>query len=129
MKKLTMMLVSLCYLWLPLSAHATDLKVGDKAPDFRLQATDGHFYQLQDYLGKQTLVLAWYPMANTRGCTLECRSLVKDGHLIRQYNAVYMMASVDDLEDNQAFAEQEKLTFLCSATRAKRPLKLSMCST
>ena len=92
-------------------AHATDLKVGDKAPDFRLQATDGHFYQLQDYLGKQTLVLAWYPMANTHGCTLECKSLVQKGHLIREYNAVYMMASVDDLEDNQKFAEEQKADF------------------
>ena len=93
------------------AAQATDLKVGDKAPNFKLQATDGHSYQLSDYLGKQTLVLAWYPMANTRGCTLECKSLVQKGSLIREYNAVYMMASVDDLEDNQKFAKEQKADF------------------
>ncbi len=93
------------------AALATDLKVGDMAPNFRLQATDGHFYQLKDYLGKQALVLAWYPMANTRGCTLECKSLVQKGHLIRKFNAVYMMASVDDLEDNQKFAKEQKADF------------------
>lgn len=98
-------------LLLPLSATATDLKVGDTAPNFKLQATDGYFYQLSDYKGKQTLVLAWYPMANTHGCTLECKSLVEQGHLIREYNAVYMMASVDDLEDNQAFAKEQKADF------------------
>jgi peroxiredoxin Q/BCP len=92
-------------------AQASDLKVGDKAPGFRLQATDGHYYQLSDYLGKQTLVLAWYPMANTRGCTLECKSLVQKGDLIRKYNAVYMMASVDDLEDNQKFAKEQQADF------------------
>ncbi|MPY22929.1 redoxin domain-containing protein [Shewanella psychropiezotolerans] len=96
---------------LSFSAMATDLKVGDTAPNFRLQSTDGNFYQLSDYLGKQTLVLAWYPMANTHGCTLECRSLVQKGHLIREYNAVYMMASVDDLEDNQDFAKKQKADF------------------
>ncbi|MBL4814104.1 MAG: redoxin domain-containing protein [Shewanella sp.] len=96
---------------LSFSAMATDLKVGDTAPNFRLQSTDGSFYQLSDYLGKQTLVLAWYPMANTHGCTLECRSLVQKGHLIREYNAVYMMASVDDLEDNQDFAKKQKADF------------------
>ncbi|SQH78250.1 Antioxidant, AhpC/Tsa family protein [Shewanella benthica] len=96
---------------LSFSAMATDLKVGDTAPNFRLQSTDGNFYQLSDYLGKQTLVLAWYPMANTHGCTLECRSLVQKGHLIREYNAVYMMASVDDLEDNQDFAKKQKVDF------------------
>ncbi|WOT06940.1 peroxiredoxin family protein [Shewanella youngdeokensis] len=90
---------------------ATDLKVGDIAPNFNLQATDGHFYQLSDYHGKQALVLAWYPKANTYGCTLECKSLVQKGHLIREYNAVYMMASVDDLEDNQAFAQEQKADF------------------
>lgn len=95
----------------PLSVIASDLKVGDMAPNFKLQSTNGHFYQLSDYLGKQTLVLAWYPMANTHGCTLECRSLVQKGHLIREYNAVYMMASVDDLEDNQDFAEKQKADF------------------
>lgn len=101
----------IAFLLLPLTAAATDLKVGDVAPDFKLQATDGHFYQLSDYKGKENLVLAWYPMANTRGCTLECKSLVEKGHLIREYNAVYMMASVDDLEDNQAFAREQKADF------------------
>ena len=96
---------------LSFSAMATDLKVGDTAPNFRLESTDGNFYQLSDYLGKQTLVLAWYPMPNTHGCTLECRSLVQKGHLIREYNAVYMMASVDDLEDNQDFAKKQKADF------------------
>ncbi|CAM3201752.1 peroxiredoxin family protein [Shewanella violacea] len=109
MLKMSLKLILLSIL--SFSAMATDLKVGDTAPNFRLQSTDGNFYQLSDYLGKQTLVLAWYPMANTRGCTLECRSLVQKGHLIREYNAVYMMASVDDLEDNQDFAKKQKADF------------------
>ncbi|GGI68157.1 peroxiredoxin [Shewanella hanedai] len=95
----------------PLTLMATDLKVGDTAPNFKLQSTDGDFYQLSDYAGEKALVLAWYPMANTHGCTLECRSLVQKGHLIREYNAVYMMASVDDLEDNQDFAKKQKADF------------------
>ncbi|WP_076410139.1 redoxin domain-containing protein [Shewanella sp. UCD-KL12] len=105
------------------SCLATDLKVGDKAPDFRLQSTDGNFYQLSDYLGKQTLVLAWYPMANTHGCTLECRSLVQKGHLIREYQAVYMMASVDDLEDNQDFAKKQKADFPMLSDPSKETAK------
>ncbi|MCE9677683.1 peroxiredoxin family protein [Shewanella sp. AS1] len=93
------------------TVQASDLKVGDKAPEFRLQATDGKFYQSSDYLGKQALVLAWYPMANTRGCTIECKSLVEKGSLIREYNVSYMMASVDELEDNQKFATEQKADF------------------
>jgi len=67
-------------------AFATDLTVGMQAPDFNLQATNGDFYQLSDYQGKQAIVVAWYPMANTRGCTIECKSLTEQGHLIREYN-------------------------------------------
>ena len=39
------------------------LKVGDMAPDFTLQATDGKTYKLSDFRGKQAVVLAWFPKA------------------------------------------------------------------
>lgn len=93
------------------SLYATDLKVGEAAPDFNLQATTGDFYQLSDYKDKQVVVLAWYPMANTRGCTFECKSLVEKGHLIREYNASYFMASVDPLDDNRDFAKKTGADF------------------
>jgi len=93
------------------SLLASDLKVGELAPNFKLQATNGDYYQLSDYKGKQAVVLAWYPMANTRGCTIECKSLVEKGHLIREYNASYFMASVDPLDDNRAFAKKTGADF------------------
>jgi hypothetical protein len=46
--------------------YAEDLKVGDKAPDFKLQGTDGKTYSLADLKGK-TVVLAWFPKAFTGG--------------------------------------------------------------
>ena len=93
------------------SAFATDIKVGDIAPNFNLQATTGDYYQLSDYQGKQAVVLAWYPMANTRGCTIECKSLVEQGHLIREYNVSYVMASVDPIDDNRDFAKKTGADF------------------
>ena len=93
------------------SAFATELKVGDTAPNFSLQATTGDVYQLSDYQGKQAVVLAWYPMANTRGCTIECKSLTEQGHLIREYDVSYVMASVDPIDDNRAFAEKTGADF------------------
>ena len=91
--------------------QASDLKVGDLAPNFKLQATTGDYYQLSDFKNKQAVVLAWYPMANTRGCTIECKSLVEKGHLIREFDVTYMMASVDPLDDNRDFAEKTKADF------------------
>ncbi|WP_440873705.1 peroxiredoxin family protein [Thalassotalea sp. PLHSN55] len=94
-----------------LPIQAASLKVGDVAPDFNLQATNGDFYRLSDYKGKQAVVLAWYPMANTRGCTIECKSIVEQGHLIREFDVSYFMASVDPLDDNRDFAEKTKADF------------------
>ncbi len=93
------------------SATATEIKVGDTAPDFNLQATTGDFYQLSDFKGKKAVVLAWYPMANTRGCTIECKSLTEQGHLIRAYDVSYVMASVDPLDDNRDFAKKTGADF------------------
>jgi len=46
---------------------ATELKVGDLAPDFNLQASDGKTYRLSDFKGKKAVVLAWFPKAFTSG--------------------------------------------------------------
>lgn len=47
-------------------AWAQELKVGDVAPDFTLQASDGQTYTLSKLKGK-TVVLAWFPKAFTGG--------------------------------------------------------------
>lgn len=47
----------------PMSA---DLKVGDMAPDFALQGSDGKVHKLSEYKGR-TVVLAWFPKAFTGG--------------------------------------------------------------
>jgi peroxiredoxin Q/BCP len=40
---------------------AAELKVGDMAPDFTLQGTDGKTHKLSDYRSKQAVVVAWFP--------------------------------------------------------------------
>jgi peroxiredoxin Q/BCP len=93
------------------SAAAAELKVGDPAPGFSLPASDGKTYTLADFKGKQAVVLAWFPKAYTRGCTIECKSLAENGDLIRAYDVKYFMISVDTLDDNKGFAEKEKADF------------------
>lgn len=46
---------------------STTLKVGDTAPDFTLPSTDGGKMHLADYIGKSTVVLAFFPAAFTGG--------------------------------------------------------------
>ena len=45
----------------------TSLKVGQPAPDFIMNATDGKSYKLSDFKGKKNVVLAFYVLAFTGG--------------------------------------------------------------
>lgn len=92
---------------LPLMA----LEAGDPAPDFSLQASDGKTYSLSDFKDKRAVVVAWYPKAFTKGCTIECKSLAENGHLIREYDVAYFMASTDEVDVNTKFAEEQEADF------------------
>jgi thioredoxin-dependent peroxiredoxin len=91
-------------------AVPTVVKVGDMAPDFSLQGTDGKTHKLSDYRGKQAVVIAWFPKAFTQGCTIECKSLAENGDKIKQYDVAYFMASTDNIEDNTKFAKATSVT-------------------
>jgi len=105
------LITALGLLLLSALAWSGELAVGDMAPDFTLQASDGNTYTLSDFRGKQAVVIAWFPKAYTKGCTIECKSLAENGHLIREYDVTYFMASVDPLEDNKGFAEETGADF------------------
>ncbi len=44
-----------------------EIKVGDDVPDFKMVGSDGKTYSNKDFIGKQALVIAWYPKAFTGG--------------------------------------------------------------
>ena len=96
---------------LSISLPTIALEVGDQAPDFILEATDGNTYTLEQFRNKQAIVIAWYPKAFTSGCTIECKSLAKNGHLLKALDVTYFMASVDALETNKEFAAENEADF------------------
>jgi len=83
---------------------AADLKVGDKAPAFTMKGSDGKTYTLDDFKGKQAVVLAWYPKAFTGGCTKECTSFRTKSKEMKELKVAYFTASVDPVEENTKFA-------------------------
>ena len=108
MKIITRSITTLVLLF---SGASLALEIGDTAPDFSLQASDGKTYSLEQFKGKQAVVIAWYPRAFTSGCTIECKSLSENSALLKQFDVSYFMASVDPLEKNIAFAESTKADF------------------
>ncbi len=49
------------------TAGAEPLAPGARALDFALEGTDGRTYTLAQFVGKQGVVLAWFPKAFTPG--------------------------------------------------------------
>ena len=105
------------------SITATALQVGDQAPDFLLQATDGKSYSLSQFRDKQAVVIAWYPKAYTSGCTIECKSLAQNGHLLKRLEVAYFMACVDSLKDNKGFAKETEADFPLLSDPTKKTAK------
>ncbi len=97
-----------------IAGAAEDLKVGDKAPEFELKGSDGKTYKLADFKGKQAVVIAWFPKADTPGCTAECKSLKTESESLKKTNVAYFTASVDPVEGekgNAAFAKSLDLDY------------------
>ena len=117
------MIRSLAALALVASSSGISLEIGDIAPDFSLPASDGKTYSLDHFKGKQAIVIAWYPMAFTRGCTIECKSLAENGHLLKQFDVSYFMASVDTIEKNTEFANSTKADFPLLSDTSKKVAK------
>lgn len=96
---------------LGLEAGAPAIKEGMKAPAFRAQDQDGRTVQLQDFQGKSSVVLFFYPKDDTPGCTKEACSL-RDGFAdLKAAGAVVLGVSADDAVSHKAFAAKFSLPF------------------
>ena len=78
----------------------TKLKVGGKAPDFKVNNQDGKAISLKDFKGKK-LVLYFYPQANTPTCTVESCKL-SDNYKFLQKAGYAVLGVSPDSEKKQA---------------------------
>jgi thioredoxin-dependent peroxiredoxin len=89
---------------------ATHLKSGDPAPDFSAPATDGRMLRLTDFRGRK-LVLYFYPMDDTPGCTKQACSLRDANAEIAARGAAILGVSAQGSESHQRFTEKFSLNF------------------
>jgi thioredoxin-dependent peroxiredoxin len=86
------------------------LSVGDTAPNFTVNDTNGNRVSLADYAGK-TVVLYFYPKDDTPGCTKEACSF-RDHYASYQGKDVTVFGvSMDDESSHQAFTDKFSLPF------------------
>jgi peroxiredoxin Q/BCP len=85
-------------------------KAGDPAPDFSGETTDGTTVRLADFKGKK-LVLYFYPMDDTPGCTAQACSLRDHNDEIRRKGAAILGVSAQDAASHRKFTTKHKLNF------------------
>jgi len=86
------------------------LQPGDKAPDFKLFNSDRQEVALQDFKGKNLIVL-FFPMAFTSVCTTELCEMRDNIATYRSLNAEVVAISVDSPFTLAKFKEDQQLPF------------------
>lgn len=86
------------------------LNVGDKAPAFSLLSDSGEKVSLKDLLDK-TLVLYFYPRADTPGCTSEANQFRDARKELEKFGSRVVGVSGDSVEDLQKFRDKYALNF------------------
>jgi peroxiredoxin Q/BCP len=84
--------------------------VGDTAPSFELQDQDGETVKLSDLAGR-TVVLYFYPKADTPGCTTQACSIRDRSSEYEAAGAVVIGVSPDEPKKLKKFADKYDLPF------------------
>jgi peroxiredoxin len=120
MKRLFFTLILMCAaLSYPLSGANTKEtgampKVGDLAPDFKMQYFDGHDLKdvtLDQYRGKKQVVLAFYVFAFTGGWTQQMKNFQASLKKLEATDTQVLGVSMDSPFANHAFADSIGVTF------------------
>jgi len=85
--------------------------IGTKAPAFNLPTSTGKSISLKDYAGKKTIVLFFYPKADTPGCTTEACGFRDATTAYTKANAAVLGISPDPVEDVTKFAQKFHFEF------------------
>ncbi len=86
------------------------LQPGDPAPEFSGPTTDGSTVSLADFRGRK-LVLYFYPMDDTPGCTKQACSLRDHNAEIAAKGAAILGVSAQGSESHRRFTEKYRLNF------------------
>ncbi|MEJ2904779.1 thioredoxin-dependent thiol peroxidase [Pedobacter panaciterrae] len=88
----------------------SELKEGQKAPNFTAKDQDGNNVSLSQFIGKK-VVLYFYPKDDTPGCTAEACDFRDNYQGLTAKGIVVLGVSVDDEKSHQKFVTKHSLPF------------------
>jgi peroxiredoxin Q/BCP len=86
-------------------------QVGEPAPDFSLPSTLDRDISLEDFRGKQAVVLYFYPRDDTPGCTAEACAFRDLRATFNEHGAEILGVSTDNVRSHKKFQQKFGLTF------------------
>ena len=101
----------------------SELAVGDMAPDFALPADTGETVRLSELRGKR-VVLYFYPLDDSAGCTAQACSFRDMYPQIEEQNGVVLGVSGDGLESHRKFKTKHNLPFLLLSDEGQKVAEL-----
>jgi len=102
----------------------SSLEVGDTIPSFSLKDQNGKDFDIDQYRGKQPLVIYFYPKDDTPGCTKEACSFRDEFEVFTDLNVKVIGISSDDVASHKKFADKYQLPFTLLADTQKKVRKL-----
>lgn len=94
-----------------MQTYGQNPETGDPAPDFKAISDMGHDWHLQDYLGKNYIVMFFYPAAMTGGCTRQACGFRDNADELKKLGAIVVGISGDKVENLPLFKEAHDLNF------------------
>ena len=91
--------------------NADNLSVGNSAPGFTLEDSEGNTYSLSDYKGKNPVVIYFYPKANTPGCTKQACGIRDSLSKFKENDIIIFGISVDSKASIKEFINDYNLNF------------------
>ena len=97
------------------------LKIGDVLPNFLSKDTNGNDFDSRNFIGKQPVVIYFYPKDDTPGCTLQACSF-RDSHQdFKDLGAEVIGISSDSVQSHIKFQSKYKVIFfLCRYSSCKK---------
>jgi peroxiredoxin Q/BCP len=100
------------------------IKEGDKVPEFSLPDKSGNIFSIKDYVGKNKLVIYFYPKDETSGCTAEACAFRDSYEEFLKKDALVIGISADSPESHLKFAENHHLPYILLSDNKNEVRKL-----
>lgn len=100
------------------------LKVGDKIPNFTAKDAHGNDFDSQTIVGKQAVVIYFYPKDETRVCTEQACTFRDQYEDFKAIGAEVIGVSSDSVASHQKFTNRHELPFLLLSDENKKLRKL-----